>query len=115
MKRLFTLFAATTVALGGVAIAQTTTPDETKLKGADRAAAQKQLRDEHRAERAERERNPNAATPATPATPAVPADSGTGTAATPAVPATRAVPSPKSTDMPDTGTMGAKSKGGGKQ
>ena len=47
MKKILTLLAATTVALTGAAIAAPS-PDEAKLKGADRAAAQKQLRDERR-------------------------------------------------------------------
>ena len=118
MKMLTTLLAAGTLALGTSAMAQAEAPaDDMKLKGADRAAAQKQLRDERRAERADRERNSLAATPATPATPAVPPEAGSGTGATPAVPATPATPGSKSMDPPasmDTTTMsGAKAGGKG--
>ena len=111
MKIFTTLLASTALALGTAAIAQT---DDTKLKGAERAAAQKQERDDRAAAR---ERNPLAATPATPATPAVPPEPGSGAGATPAVPATPALPSSKSTDTTTTtssGTTSTMKSGSGK-
>jgi hypothetical protein len=119
MKRLIPALVSAALACGGAAVAQTNAPtDDTKLKGAERAAAQKQLRDERRADRADRERNPFAATPATPATPAVPPEAGSGTGANPAIPATPATPSSRSTDTTTSGMTSATTtstgRGGGK-
>ena len=93
MKAITTLVAASALALGTTAIAQTTTDGTTRLTGQERAAEARAKAAERKATReATRERNPNAATPAIPATRADP------TTGTPAIRATPAIPAKRATD-----------------
>jgi hypothetical protein len=87
MKAINILVAASALALGTTAIAQSTTDGTTRLTGQERAA---EARAKAAERKATRERNPNAATPAVPATRANPTTGTPAIRATPAVPAKRA-------------------------